>query len=78
MRQFGIGQRRACRLVLLRRSTFNYRATKKDTSGLRGRLRELAEARRRYGYRRLTVILQRDGWAVNHKGDYALHRRGSE
>jgi putative transposase len=38
------------------------------------RLRELAEARRRYGYRRLTVLLRREGWAVNHKRVYRLYQ----
>ena len=37
----------------------------------------LAEARRRYGYRRLTVLLQREGWAVNHKRVYGLYRQES-
>jgi putative transposase len=46
---------------LLQRSTFTYRARKKEEGPLRMRLRELAEARRRYGYRRLAVLLQREG-----------------
>jgi putative transposase len=37
------------------------------------RLRELAEARRRFGYRRLQVLLQREGWQVNHKRIYRLY-----
>jgi hypothetical protein len=61
---FAVGSRRACALLLLNRSTFNYRSRKHDQLPLIQRLRELAEARRRYGYRRLTVLLQREGWAV--------------
>ena len=38
------------------------------------RLRELAEARRRYVYRRLTVLLKREGWTVNHKRVYRLYQ----
>ena len=38
-------------------------------------MNELAETRRRYGYRRLTVLLQREGWAVNHERVYELYRR---
>ena len=60
--------------MLLNRSTYTYRARKKDQAPLRHRLRELAESRRRYGYRRLTVLLQREGWSVNHKRIYALYR----
>jgi putative transposase len=60
---------------LLQRSTFTYRARKKEEGPLRMRLRELAEARRRYGYRRLAVLLQREGWPVNHKRIYRLYQR---
>lgn len=42
--------------------------------GLRCRLRELAQTRRRYGYRRLTVLLQREVWAIKHKRVYLLYR----
>jgi putative transposase len=58
----------------LNRSTWYLRSRKKDTSALRMRLRELAEVRRRFGYRRLTVLLQREGWRVNHKRIYRLYR----
>ena len=40
------------------------------------RLKELAYARPRYGYRRLTVLLQREGWEVNHKRIYRIYRGG--
>lgn len=40
---------------------------------LRTRLRELAEVRRRFGYRRLQVLLKREGWQVNHKRVYRLY-----
>jgi len=36
------------------------------------RLKDLAESRVRYGYRRLHVLLQREGWQVNHKRIYRL------
>jgi len=41
---------------------------------LRARLRTLAGERRRFGYRRLRVLLRREGWAVNHKRVYRLYR----
>lgn len=41
---------------------------------MRGRLRELAEERRRWGYRMLHVLLERKGHAVNHKRVYRLYR----
>jgi putative transposase len=40
------------------------------------RLRELAEERRRFGYRRLQVLLMREGWQLNHKRVYRLYHRG--
>ena len=41
---------------------------------LRLRLRDLAATRVRYGYRRLHVLLRREGWRVNHKRVYRLYR----
>ena len=38
------------------------------------RLKELAAARVRYGYRRLHILLRREGWAANHKRTYRLYR----
>lgn len=56
------------------RSTWNYRSRPKDDRALRMRLKELAYARPRYGYERLTILLRREGWAVNHKGIYRIYR----
>lgn len=67
-------QRRACRLVQMDRSTLRYRSRRRDWSALRQRLRELAEQRPRFGYRRLTVLLRRDQFHVNHKRVYRLYR----
>ena len=67
----GLSQRWACRLANLNLSTWQYEARKQDHDALRGRLKELAGERRRFGYRRLHVLLRREGWRVNHK---AVHR----
>ena len=40
---------------------------------MRMRLKELAESRVRYGYRRLHILLQREGWRVNHKRVYRIY-----
>jgi len=58
----------------LHRSVFYYQSRTKDDRALRLRLKELAYARPRYGYRRLTVLLQREGWPVNHKRVYRIYR----
>ena len=71
----GISQRRACSLVRLSRSVLSYRSEKQaDDTLLQNRLRELALERKRFGYRRLHVLLQREGTVVNHKKVYRLYR----
>src|SRR5947207_10816495 len=70
-----MSERHACRLVGLGRSTHRYRVQKAERdSELRTRLKELAARRMRFGYRRLTAMLLREGMAVNHKRVYRLYR----
>src|SRR5271170_7719212 len=68
-----LSQRRACGLIELYRATCRYRKRRSEDQPLRVRLRELAEARRRFGYRRLQILLEREGWQVNHKRVYRLY-----
>ena len=68
-----LSQRRACGLMEIHRGTCRYRIRRQQDPQLRSRLRELAEARRRFGYRRLQVLLEREGWRVNHKRVYRLY-----
>jgi putative transposase len=72
--QRGLSQVRACRLVGLNRSSMNYRPRRPDDSKLRQRLRELAAERRRFGYRRLGWLLEREGHVLNRKKLYRLYR----
>jgi putative transposase len=72
--QRGLSQVRACRLVGLNRSSMNYRPRRPDDSLLRQRLRELAAERRRFGYRRLGWLLEREGHVLNRKKLYRLYR----
>jgi putative transposase len=71
---FALSERRACRVLGLSRSVQRYRSVADDQALLRLRLRDLAASRVRYGYRRLHVLLQREGWQVNHKRVYRLYR----
>jgi putative transposase len=71
--EVSVSQRRACGLIEVHRSSCRYRRRRSDDPGLRTRLRELAETRRRFGYRRLQVLLLREGWQVNHKRVYRLY-----
>ena len=70
----GLSERRACRLVGIHRSVAKYLPRKGDPPELAMRLRELASERRRYGYRRLAVLLRREGYLANHKRVYRLYR----
>lgn len=69
----GVSESRACRVVGISRSVHRYVAHGKNETALRMRLRELAEARRRFGYRRLHVLLRREGWAINIKRTYRIY-----
>ena len=71
---FKVSERRACRVIPIARSSQRYQSQAKDQSALKLRLRDLARSRIRYGYRRLHVLLQREGWQVNHKRIYRLYR----
>ena len=68
-----VSQRRACGLMGIQRSSCRYPGRRNPEAGLRRRLRELAETRRRFGYWRLRVLLEREGWRVNHKKVYRLY-----
>jgi putative transposase len=72
--RFGLSQRQACRLVGVARSTVRYRRRGGDDDTLRRRLCELAAQRPRFGYRRLSVLLRREGIVVNHKRVERLYR----
>ena len=60
-------------MVLLGRSTYYYQSTGDTNDGLRLRIRDIAETRIRYGYRRIYVLLRREAWFVNHKKVYRLY-----
>ena len=70
---YGVPQRRACRLVRLHRSVFYYRSVKDPQLELRQRMRELARTRVRFGYRRLHVLLKREGWSLGRNQAYRFY-----
>jgi putative transposase len=71
---FDMSERRACRITGCVRMTARYRCRRPDDNDLRLRLRALAHERRRFGYRRLHVLLRREGFKVNHKRLFRLYR----
>ena len=64
--RFGLSQRRVCRVVALDRNTLRYCSRRRDDSGLRTRIREIAERTRGDGCPWISVRLRREG-GVNHK-----------
>jgi putative transposase len=72
--QAGVSERRACGLVEVQRATARYCRRRPRDPRFEQRLRELAAQRVRFGYRRLHVLLRREGWAVNHKRVYRVYR----
>ena len=71
---YQVSERQACRVAGVPRSSCRYRSQARDQAPLRQRLQELAAVRVRYGYRRLQVLLRREGWRVNHERVYRLDR----
>ena len=72
VREKGYSQRRACRLVGLQPKTYRYASKRSGDEELRRRLRELASQRRRFGYRRLGLMLERQGIKLTQEALSAL------
>jgi putative transposase len=66
--------RRACQALPVDRSTYHYRCKRTGQAILMKRIKEIAETRVRYGYRRIHVLLRREGWLVNSKRVCRLYR----
>lgn len=74
--KFKISERRACRLVGLNRKTKRYKAVNNaENEEIEKRLGELAARWKRFGYRRLHILLCREGYEVNHKRVYRLYKK---
>jgi putative transposase len=71
--QFAMSERRACRVIGVKRSSCRYRGRGAVADGVRERLCTLAQERPRFGYRRLHVLLRREGYTVNHKRVWRLY-----
>jgi len=71
---YDVSERRACKVARLASSTRRYGSQKDPQTALRFRIREIAQARVRYGYRKIRVLLNREGWKVGKKRVYRLYR----
>ena len=72
--KFGLSERRACELNDMDRSSYRYEPGEDRDTELRTRLTELARQKPRFGYRRLGVLLERSGEAVNHKRLFRIYQ----
>ena len=71
---YEVSERRARSALGADRTSLRYRSRRPDDAAVRGRLRELAAIRRRFGYRRLHILLTREGIVMNHKKLRRLYR----
>ena len=69
-----VSERRACTMIGICRMTVRYRSRRLDDGRLRERMKVLADERRRFGYRRLHILLRREGYVVNHKRLFRLYK----
>lgn len=70
---YQVSERRACQVMCMWRSVNRYRTRADGQLLLRMRIRDLAAVRIRYGYRRLHILLRREGWKINPKRVYRLY-----
>jgi putative transposase len=71
--EWEVSIRRACRVLLVDTSTYHYKSRRRGQADLERRIKEIAETRMRYGYRRVHVVLLREGWMTNIKRTYRLY-----
>lgn len=74
MQEKGLSQRHACDLTGIDPRVYRYKSTRSDDTVIRNRLRELASERRRFGYRRLHILLRREGFQLNWKKLYRIYK----
>jgi len=74
MAEKDFGVTRACGLVRISRSLFRYRSCRPPSDELKARIEAIAADKRRYGYRRIHILLRREGWQVNRKRTYRIYR----
>jgi putative transposase len=73
MADHGFSKRRACRLIGVNRSAWQYEPRGQDDA-VRVRMSKIANKRRRFGYRRLAILWKREGSGMKLKKVYRLYR----
>jgi putative transposase len=62
---WAVSIRLACGAIGFHRSTFHYKYRRSDQAAVEKRIKEICESRVRYGYRRVHVLLEREGWVTS-------------
>jgi len=68
-----VSVRKACEALRIDRSLYTYKSRRGEQAGLKQRIKEICETRVRYGYRRVHVLLVREGWTINMKRTRRLY-----
>ena len=69
--EWDVSLRRACRVLEVDTSTYQYKSRRPGQAGLEPRIKEICQTRVRYGYRRVHVLLRREGWCQQSEEDAA-------
>ena len=72
--EWAISIRRACAVILLDPKTYRYKSRRPSQAAVEQRIREICQTRVRFGYRRVHVLLRREGWPINQKKTYRIYR----
>ena len=70
---WNVSIRKACDALRVDRSLYHYNGKRGEQAGLKQRIKEICETRVRYGYRRVHVLLVREGWTINMKRTRRLY-----
>jgi putative transposase len=65
--EWGVSIRRACRTLEFDTSTYHYKTRRRDQADIEARIRDICQTRVRYRYRRVYVLLRREGYEINQK-----------
>ena len=72
--EWGISIRLACKVLPFDTSTYHYKSRRTDQAAGERRIKEICEARVRYGYRRVHILLRREGWVINMKKTRRIYK----
>ncbi|TWG91974.1 putative transposase [Mesorhizobium sp. J18] len=72
--EWAISIRRACAAIRFDPKTYRYKSRRPGQAALEQRIKEICQTRVRFGYRRVHVLLRREGWAINQKKTYRLYK----